>query len=131
MNGIVKLYFINRGYGFIDGDDGETYYFHISDTNLVKGCRYNLDGAAVQFTASNEVVNGIVKKRARDIVFELGALMMDQMAADPEEVSDLLKGKVIIGFMAEDNDSGFYKKYVLDVKDPETGKEAQVSFTGL
>lgn len=118
MNGIVKLYFINRGYGFIDGDDGETYYFHISDTNLVKGCRYNLDGAAVRFTASNEVVNGIVKKRARDIVFELGALMMDQMAADPEEVSDLLKGKVIIGFMAEDNDSGFYKKYVLDVKDP-------------
>lgn len=31
MQGIVKFYKISKGYGFIAGDDGTDYYFHITD----------------------------------------------------------------------------------------------------
>ena len=131
MNGTVKIYFINRGYGFITGEDGEEYYFHISDSNLDFRCRYRLDGAAVKFTSSYEVINGAVKKRAREVMFELGALMMDQRIVSPDEVSALITGKVVTGFKMEDMESTVYKMYTLTAADPETGAETVVSFTGL
>lgn len=31
MQGTIKFYKIDKGYGFIAGDDGKDYYFHISD----------------------------------------------------------------------------------------------------
>ena len=131
MKGTVKLYFINRGYGFIKGEDDEDYYFHIGDSNLDFRCRYRLDGAAVSFTPSNEVINGAVKKRAREVMFELGVLMMDQRIVNPDEVSAMIIGKVITGFQMEDVDSTVYKMYTLTASDPETGKETVVTFAGL
>ena len=131
MNGTVKIYFINRGYGFITGEDGEYYYFHISDSNLENGCRYRLDGAAVHFTPGNEVVNGEIKKRARNVVFELRELMVNRQIKSLDEVSALIVGKVITGFRMEEKESMVYRQYVLTVTDPETGKETTVLFTGL
>ena len=131
MNGTVKIYFINRGYGFITGEDGEEYDLHISESTLDFRCRYRLDGAAVKFIPSNEVITGAVKKRAREVMFELGALMMDQRIVSPDEVSALITGKVVTGFKMEDMESTVYKMYTLTAADPETGAETVVSFTGL
>lgn len=33
MRGRIKRYFTDKGYGFIAGEDGVDYYFHISDVN--------------------------------------------------------------------------------------------------
>ena len=131
MNGIVRIYFVNRGYGFIGTNNGDTYFFHISDTNLQHDFKYNLDGAKVQFTASNEIVNGEIKKRAKGVTVDLTGLKLDQAVEDPDKVSSLLKGKVIIDFQMVDKSSVPYKLYTLIVKDPETGQEAEVSFSGL
>ena len=100
-------------------------------SNLENGCRYRLDGAAVHFTPGNEVVNGEIKKRARNVVFELRELMVNRQIKSLDEVSALIVGKVITGFRMEEKESIVYRQYVLTVTDPETGKETTVLFTGL
>ncbi|MCH8068554.1 MAG: cold-shock protein [Candidatus Marinimicrobia bacterium] len=32
--GIVKEYNVNRGFGFIEGDDGEDYFVHVSGLRI-------------------------------------------------------------------------------------------------
>ena len=41
MEGKVKFYNVRKGYGFIDGDDGQSYFFHI--TNLPMGAKVYQD----------------------------------------------------------------------------------------
>lgn len=38
MNGIVKFYNETKGYGFISGDDGRDYFFHI--TSVIGNCNF-------------------------------------------------------------------------------------------
>ena len=132
MNGIVKIYFSRRGYGFIDGDDGECYYFHITNTNLDQKKIYNLDGLKVEFIPFKAVNDNAVRNEAREVKFQAEEVKIDQVRVKMSEVSELLKGKVIMDFRRESSAvQGPFRQYVMKVKDPETGKETEVSFSAL
>ena len=49
MNGRIKMYNENRGFGFIYGDDGRDYYFHVSAARSVETL---FRGRQVTFTPS-------------------------------------------------------------------------------
>lgn len=132
MNGIVKLYFSVRGYGFINGEDGECYFFHITNTNLDQKKIYNLDGLKVEFTPFKAVNDNTVRNEAREVNFQAEEVKMDQVRVKMSEVSELLKGKAIMDFRRESSAvQGPFRQYVMKVKDPETGKETEVSFSAL
>lgn len=38
MTGVVKMYTDPHGYGFIDGDDGQSYFAHISKVKTPGNC---------------------------------------------------------------------------------------------
>lgn len=132
MNGIVKIYFSRRGYGFIDGDDGESYYFHLMNTNLDRKRIYSLDGLKVEFSPYKSVIDNVTRNEAREVYFQIDEVKMDQVKVNFSEVSELLKGKVITDFRRESvMVQGPFRQYVMKVKDPETGKETEVSFSAL
>lgn len=132
MNGVVKLYFSVRGYGFINGEDGECYFFHITNTNLDQKKIYNLDGLKVEFIPFKAVNDNAVRNEAREVKFQAEEVKIDQVRVKMSEVSELLKGKVIMDFRRESSAvQGPFRQYVMKVKDPETGKETKVSFSAL
>ena len=58
MKGVITKYFSDKGYGFILGEDSNSYYFHISkfknrkefDENFQQYYRYHFDDAYYQIT---------------------------------------------------------------------------------
>lgn len=58
MKGVITKYFSDKGYGFILGEDSNSYYFHISkfknrnefDENFQDYYRYHFDDACYQIT---------------------------------------------------------------------------------
>lgn len=58
MKGVIIKYFSDKGYGFILGEDNNSYYFHISkfknrkefDENFQQYYRYHFDDACYQIT---------------------------------------------------------------------------------
>ena len=50
MTGVVKMYTERHGYGFIVGDDGQSYFAHISK---VKNARELQPGQSVLFDTEN------------------------------------------------------------------------------
>ena len=71
MIGTVRKYFSNRGYGFIDGEDGDSYFFHIKSTNLDLANRYELVDCMVEFTPHREIVNNVIKSHAEEVQFHI------------------------------------------------------------
>lgn len=71
MIGTVRKYISNKGYGFIDGEDGDSYFFHIRKTNLDPAKRYELDNLMVEFTPHREIVDNVIKSHAEDVIFHL------------------------------------------------------------
>lgn len=71
MIGTVRKYISNKGYGFIDGEDGERYFFHITKTNLNPASRYQLDNLMVEFDPKREIINHEIKTRAENVIFHL------------------------------------------------------------
>ena len=52
MTGIVKRYNDRHGYGFIEGDDGRTYFAHISE---VKNAEELQRGQLVSYEPKNDL----------------------------------------------------------------------------
>lgn len=52
MKGVIQRFFWNRGYGFIDAEDGKSYFCHISNVDLPEG-QYPKDGQQVVFDVEN------------------------------------------------------------------------------
>lgn len=52
MTGIVKRYNDRHGYGFIEGDDGQTYFSHISE---VKNAEELQRGQLVSYEPKNDL----------------------------------------------------------------------------
>lgn len=74
MKGIIQKYFTGKGYGFIKGEDEKSYFFHISDTNLDKKFRYDLDDVEVEFEP-DEVRNTLgTKMQAKNVKFDTNLL---------------------------------------------------------
>ena len=48
MKGIIKRFFCHRGYGFIDAEDGQSYFCHISNIDIPDG-QYPQEGQEVLF----------------------------------------------------------------------------------
>ena len=71
MQGKIRTYFTDKGYGFIDGTDGNSYFFHISGTNLNAAKRYDLEGMQATFTPASATVKGMIKSTARDVLIDL------------------------------------------------------------
>ena len=61
MKGIIQKYVTTRGFGFIDGEDGKRYFFHITDTNLDPRFQYEMTGIEAEFEPV-EVHEGLVIK---------------------------------------------------------------------
>lgn len=60
MQGTIKFYKMDKGYGFIAGDDGKDYYFHISDV-VDRIPEVTMKGTPVRFTPL-ETRRGIMGK---------------------------------------------------------------------
>lgn len=69
MKGIVREYVTQRGFGFINGEDDISYFFHLSDTDLNIKYRYRLDGVEVEFepTQKTEADGLRVRYRAKQV----------------------------------------------------------------
>ena len=67
MKGKIRKYVINRGYGFIDGEDGQPYFFHITNTNLNPHFRYEIDGVEVEFDPVEERDGIVIKAHAENV----------------------------------------------------------------
>ncbi len=48
MNGVVKFFKADRGFGFIQGEDNKDYFIHQSNV-LMNGFRYLEPGQSVEF----------------------------------------------------------------------------------
>ena len=48
MKGSIQRYFFSKGYGFIDAEDGSSYFFHISNVDIPEG-QYPKSGQGVAF----------------------------------------------------------------------------------
>lgn len=71
MTGTVTKYISKKGYGFIGGEDGESYFFHISDTDLDPGKRYVLEDLNVEFSPHQLIEKNIIRNYAKEILFRL------------------------------------------------------------
>lgn len=54
MKGIVIRFDRSRGYGFINGEDGQSYFVHQSNI-LMSGYRYLIEDQKVKFKPSQNV----------------------------------------------------------------------------
>ena len=77
MKGTVKKYITARGYGFIDGEDGISYFFHISDTNLDGKYRYALEDVEVEFEPVIEQEGLVERSSAINVVSQGDILYPD------------------------------------------------------
>ena len=48
MKGSIQRYFFSKGYGFIDAEDGRSYFFHISNIDIPEG-QFPKAGQSVTF----------------------------------------------------------------------------------
>jgi CspA family cold shock protein len=64
MNGNVKTLKKERGFGFIKGDDGREYFFHVSGMNEKGEFDHLQEGDPVSFDVDTEATRGL---RAKDI----------------------------------------------------------------
>lgn len=79
MKGKVRKYITSRGYGFIDGEDGLSYFFHITDTNLDPRFRYEMDGVEAEFDPVEKHEGLVIKTHAENVRID-----MDEDTQDDE-----------------------------------------------
>lgn len=62
MTGTVIRVYLNKGYGFIRGGDGQSRFFHVSDVNPATAFDRMHDGQGVEFTPAENVTGTLTKK---------------------------------------------------------------------
>ena len=62
MKGSIQRYFWSKGYGFIDAEDGHSYFFHISNVDIPEG-QFPKIGQGVTF----ELVENYMGKEAVEV----------------------------------------------------------------
>lgn len=73
MKGKIKRYLDSKGYGFIDGEDGKSYYFHTSD--VTKDCGGITEGLFVSFD-EHLTERGFRAKRVAPLAVEATCLRL-------------------------------------------------------
>ena len=77
MRGRIKRYFSDKGYGFIAGEDGVDYYFHISNVRtavqITQGSVVEFDVVRANDKKNNKAVNiKIIEVKDRPQFIQLG-----------------------------------------------------------
>lgn len=77
MRGRIKRYFSDKGYGFIAGEDGVDYYFHISNVRtavqITQGSVVEFDVVRANDKKNNKAVNiKIIEVKDRPLFIEIG-----------------------------------------------------------
>ena len=83
MQGIIKSYLGDKGYGFISGDDGKDYFFHVNSIKNKKQQDEIADGLSVKF-------NGVPTPKgysAKSIEFEIDPQHLKYKVPDKVEIS--------------------------------------------
>ena len=79
-----RKYFTYKGYGFIQAEDGNSYFFHISNTNLGGRYRYALDGLDCTFDPLSEADERGQRCAAVNVNVKADFELSEDDAADPD-----------------------------------------------
>jgi len=82
MKGIIQKYVTTRGFGFIEGEDGKRYFFHITDTNLDPRFQYEMTGAEAEFEPVEKHEGLVIKTHAKNVQINADIDCMSEMKGE-------------------------------------------------